>query len=92
MWQNTGCVCIYSNIQLSVWERQRAEANKSKLRCRWVFQMKSDPKHATKLDVKQLKGNKVKIEKKPYRSPDLNPTEHLWVALKKACASKTAPT
>lgn len=53
----------------------------------------SDPKHTSyqKVVKKWLKDNKVKALKWPPQSPDLNPTEHFCIELKKACLSKKAP-
>ena len=52
--------------------------------------MDNDPKHTSKVVAKSLKDNKVKVVEWPSQSPDLNPIEHLWVDLEKACTSKEA--
>ena len=44
----------------------------------------------SKVVVKWLKDNTVKLLEWPSQSPDLNPIEIVWAELKKTCPSKEA--
>ena len=55
----------------------KTSVRKLKLCRKWVFQMDIDPKHTSKVVVKWLKDNKVKVLDWPSQSPDFNPTENL---------------
>ena len=45
--------------------------------------MDNDPKHTSKVVVKWIKDNKVKVLEWASQSPDLNPIENSWAELKK---------
>ena len=61
-----------------------------KLGCKWFFQLDSAPKHTSKVMVKWLKDNKVKVLEWPSRSPDLKSYRKCVGRTEKVCVSKEA--
>jgi len=53
---------------------------------KWFFQ--TDPKHTSKLVPQGLKDNKVKALEWPSQSPELNPVEKMWAALKRRVGAR----
>ena len=72
-------------------KRLKTSVRKLKFGHKWVLQMDIDPKHTYKVAEKWLKDNKVMILECPAQNPDLNPTQNLWVELKK-CVRARRPT
>lgn len=54
----------------------------------FVFQQDNDPKHTARLTKEFFDENNIEVLKWPAQSPDLDPIEHLWGALKVVIAEK----
>ena len=68
----------------------KTSVRKLKIGRKGVFQMDNDPKHTSKVFLKPICHNKVKVLEWPSQSPDLNPSEKFVGRTEKSCASKEA--
>ena len=70
--------------RLYVWQTPNTAHNYRELQLgrRFIFQQDNESKHPAKAAQKRFKDNKVTVLERPSQSPDLSPTENLWLDLK----------
>ena len=54
----------------------------------WTFHYGNDPKHTARLVKTWIEESNIKVMEWPPQSPDLNPIENMWMAVKRSIGSK----